>query len=262
VLIGAGDIASCSSTGDEATAALLNGIAGTVITLGDNVYESGTASEFTNCYDPSWGRNKARTRPAVGNHEYLTSGASGYFGYFGATAGNPQTGYYSYDLGTWHIIVINSNCSKVGGCQAGSAQERWLRADLAAHPASCTLAYWHHPRFSSGEHGSATALQPIWQALYEANADVVLNGHDHDYERFAPQNPGGTLDQARGIRQFVVGTGGKSHYQITAPIANSEVYNDNTFGVLKLTLHTSGYDWQFVPEAGKTFSDTGGATCH
>jgi acid phosphatase type 7 len=262
VLIGAGDIASCNSTGDEATAALLDNIAGTVITLGDNVYDSGTPAEFTNCYDPSWGRAKARTRPAVGNHEYLTSGAAGYFGYFGAAAGDSRTGYYSYDLGTWHIIVINSNCSKVGGCQAGSSQEQWLRADLAAHPASCTLAYWHHPRFSSGEHGNATALQPIWQALYDANADVVLNGHDHNYERFAPQNPSGTLDRARGIRQFVVGTGGKSHYQITAPITNSEIYNDSTFGVLKLTLHPTSYDWEFIPESGKTFSDTGNADCH
>jgi acid phosphatase type 7 len=262
VLIGAGDIASCNSTGDEATAALLDGIAGTVITLGDNVYDSGTPAEFTNCYDPSWGRAKARTRPAVGNHEYGTSGAAGYFGYFGAAAGDSRTGYYSYDLGTWHIIVINSNCSKVGGCQAGSSQEQWLRADLAAHSASCTLAYWHHPRFSSGEHGSATALQPIWQALYDANADVVLNGHDHNYERFAPQNPSGTLDKARGIRQFIVGTGGKNHYQITAPITNSEVYNNATFGVLKLTLHPTSYDWEFIAEAGKTFSDTGNADCH
>jgi acid phosphatase type 7 len=174
VLLAAGDIASCASTGDEATAKLLGTPANAIVTLGDNVYDSGTAAEFANCFNPSWGQYKPQIRPAVGNHEYITAGASGYFGYFGAVAGDAKKGYYSYDLGAWHIVALNSNCSQVGGCGAGTPQEQWLRADLAAHPNACTLAYWHHPRFSSGEHGSTTAMQPLWQALYDANADVVL----------------------------------------------------------------------------------------
>jgi hypothetical protein len=186
VLVGAGDIAVYGSPGDEATAALLDGIAGTVVTLGDNVYADGTPSEFANCYDPSWGRHKGRTKPAVGNHEYHTPGAAGYFGYFGPAAGDPSKGYYSYNLGAWHIVVLNSNCTYVGGCHAGSPQERWLRADLAAHPTTCTLAYWHHSRFSSGYQGSTAAVQSLWQALYAFGADIVLAGHDHSYERFAP----------------------------------------------------------------------------
>ena len=261
VLVGAGDIAFCASSGDEATASLLDGIAGTVATFGDNAYQSGTESEFATCYDPIWGRHKARTRPAPGNHDYRTAGASGYFGYFGAAAGDPFKGYYSYDLGAWHILAINSNCSQVGGCNAGSPQELWLRADLAESPAPCTLAYWHHPRFSSSLHGSQASMQAIWQALHDDGADVVLSGHDHAYERFALQDPTGTPDPAGGIRQFVVGTGGKSHYAIATPIANSEVHDDDTFGVLKLTLHATSYEWEFVPEAGGTFSDSGSASC-
>ena len=262
VFVGAGDIASCSSSGDEATAALLDAIPGTVFTLGDNAYESGTATEFANCYDPSWGRHKARTFPAPGNHDYFTLNASGYFSYFGAAAGDPTKGYYSYDLGTWRIIVINSNCAVVEGCYVGSPQEQWLRADLAAHPTACTLAYWHHPRFSSGStHGSSTEMQPIWQALYEAGADVVLSGHEHNYERFAPQDPNGNLDTVHGIREFVVGTGGASHYAFGTMLPNTEVRNSDTYGVLKLTLHPGSYDWQFVPEAGKTFTDSGSALC-
>jgi acid phosphatase type 7 len=261
VLVGAGDIASCSSSGDEATANLLDGISGTVVTLGDNAYENGTATEYANCYDPSWGRHKARTMPAPGNHEYNTPNATGYYGYFGAAAGDPTKGYYSYDLGTWHIVVINSNCSSIGGCGPGSAQEQWLRADLGAHPAACTLAYWHHPRFSSGPHGSDAMTQPIWQALYDYGADLVLSGHDHDYERFALQDPAGNADPVHGIREFVVGTGGRSHYPILSVRPNSEVSDANTYGVLKLSLHPSGYDWQFVPVAGSTFTDVGSGTC-
>jgi len=260
--VAAGDIASCSSTGDEATAALLDRLKGTVATLGDNAYDSGTAAEFASCYAPSWGRHKSRTRPAAGNHDYVTPGAAGYFGYFRAAAGDPRNGYYSYDLGEWHVVVLNSNCSSVGGCQAGSAQEQWLRTDLRSHRARCTLAYWHHPRFSSGPHGSDAMTQPLWQALYDAGADVVLNGHDHDYERFAPQTPSGVLDQRRGIREFVVGTGGRSHYTPAAAVANSQVANGDTYGVLKLTLKPKSYQWQFVPVAGASFRDGGSASCH
>jgi hypothetical protein len=299
VLVGAGDIASCGSTGDEATARLLAGINGTVVaTLGDNAYDYGTSQEFAHCYDnyklPSegggvfdptrsyyWGRYKALTKPAVGNHEYdnpgstASSGASGYFGYFGNAASPTETactvackGYYSYDLGSWHVIVLNSNCDEVGGCGPGSPQEEWLRNDLQndlqTHPSgqACTLAYWHHPRFSSGSHGDNTLVDPFWKDLYQAGAEVVLNGHDHDYERFAPQTASGVADSAQGIREFVVGTGGKSHYAFGASRATSEVRNSDTYGVLKLTLHASSYDWQFVPEAGKTFSDSGSASCH
>ena len=260
VLVGAGDIAVCSSSGDEATAALLDNIAGTVFTAGDNVYDSGLAQEFADCYDPSWGRHKARTRPAPGNHEtYGTTDMAGYYGYFGAAAGEFGKGYYSYNLGAWHVIAINSNEDG----SAGSPQEQWLRADLAANStAACTIAYWHYPRFSSGDHGSDPGMQDIWQALYDGGADVVVNGHDHDYERFGPQTPTGVADAARGIREFVVGTGGASHYFVGTPIANSEVNNDDTFGVLKLTLHATSYDWQFVPVAGSTFTDSGTGTCH
>ena len=262
VVIAAGDIAACHTTGAQQTAALIDNIAGTVITLGDNAYESGTSSQFTSCYDPTWGRIKARTFPSVGNHEYLTKNASGYFGYFGTAAGDPTKGYYSYDVGSWHIVVINANCSEVGGCGVNSPQGQWLSTDLAAHPALCTMAYWHQPRFSSGEHGNDTGLVPFWQILYNAGVDLVLNGHDHDYERFAPQDPSGAADPVNGIREFVVGTGGKGLRPIISTIANSEVHNDNTLGVLKLTLHPSGYDWQFIPVAGKTFTDSGSGMCH
>jgi len=262
-LLAAGDIASCSSTGDEATAALLDARPNAVVvTLGDNVYESGTAREFANCYDPTWGRHKDRTRPALGNHEYGVSKADGYFETFGSAAGEAPLGWYSFDLNAWHVIVLNSNCEAVG-CAFGGTQERWLREDMGAHPAQCTLAIWHHPRWSSGStHGPTPAVAPLYQALHDAGADVLLSGHEHNYERFAPLDPAGQVDPARGIRQFVVGTGGRSHYPFGPPTVGSEVRNDNTFGVLALTLRANSYQWQFVPEAGKTFTDSGSATCH
>src|SRR5215212_11095522 len=219
VFVGAGDIASCTSKWDEATADLLDTIPGTVYTTGDNAYESGTASEFANCYAPSWGRQEilARTYPTVGNHEYYASeDASGYFDYFGA-AGRVVSydastkGYYSYNLGEWHVVALNSMCEQasVGGCGANSLMVTWLEEDLAANPRTCTLAYFHHPLFSSGEHGNQIFMKPTWDALYAADADVVVSGHDHDYERFAPQDPGGVADPVRGIREFVVGNGGR-----------------------------------------------------
>ncbi|HYH92788.1 MAG TPA: metallophosphoesterase, partial [Candidatus Saccharimonadales bacterium] len=260
--VGAGDIASCSSTGDEATALLLDAIPGTVFAIGDHVYENGTAAEFTNCYAPTWGRHKARTRPAVGNHEYHTTNAAPYYQYFGAAAGDPAKGYYSYDEGSWHVIVLNSVCWIVS-CAAGSAQERWLRADLAANPKQCVVAYWHHPRFSSGaDHGDDASVAPFWDALYDANADLILNGHDHMYERFAPQTPTGVADPQRGIRQFNVGTGGRSHYSVGTIKGNSQVRDATTYGVLRLTLRPGAYDWTFVPEAGRSFTDTGTGSCH
>jgi hypothetical protein len=263
VLIGAGDIADCSDlAGAEATAKLLEANPGTVMALGDLAYPNGTAEDFK-CYDRTCGRVKDRTRPAVGNHEFHSTGASYYFQYFGAAAGDAKTGYYSYELGSWHILVLNSECEEVGGCGAGSPEEKWLRADLAAHPVGCTLAYFHKPRFSSGlNHGNDPEMGAFWQALYEYNAELILNGHDHDYERFAPQNPNGTADPKRGIREFVIGTGGKNHREFGLQKANSEVRNKNTFGVLKLTLKATGYDWKFLPEAGKSFTDSGSGSCH
>jgi hypothetical protein len=263
VLIAAGDIGDCNSRGDEATAALVRDIAGTVATLGDNAYETGSRQEFSRCYDPTWGSEMARTRPAAGNHEYETRNAKGYFDYFGQAAGNRGEGYYSYDLGAWHIVVLNSNCEQVGGCGTSSRQGRWLRADLAAHPATCTIAYWHHPLFSSGtEHGGNESMQPVWQALYDAGADVVLAGHEHNYERFAPQDATGAMDLERGIRQFVVGTGGKSLYEFGEALPASEVRNADAMGVLKLRLYATGYEWEFVPIAGALFEDTGTWPCH
>ena len=258
VLVGAGDIAGCWYDDDEATAKLLDSIPAVVFTAGDNAYESGTPNQYRDCYAPTWGRHKARTRPSPGNHEYETAGATGYYHYFGALAGDSGVGYYSYDLAGWHIIALNSNVAMT----AGSAEETWLRADLAAHPARCTLAYWHHPRFSSGEHGSSTAPEPLWQALYDANADVVINGHDHTYERFAPQNPSGALDSTRGIREFVVGMGGAGFYDFPQIRDNSEVRNNTTHGVIKVTLRPNGYDWDFVPVAGGAFRDSGSGRCH
>jgi hypothetical protein len=206
---------------------------------------------------------KARTRRAVGNHEYHTSGAAGYFNYFGKAAGEPGRGYYSFELGAWPIIALNSQCSDVGGCQKGSAQEQWLRNDLQKNSSKCILAYWHSPLFSSGgEHGNDLTMKPFWNALYDAGADIVLNGHDHDYERFAPQNPNGIADPKKGIREFVVGTGGKNQRRFNKALPTTEVRSDKTFGVLKLSLHPGGYQWEFIPVPGGQFTDSGNGDCH
>jgi hypothetical protein len=255
----------------QATATLLAGIRpSAVLPLGDDQYECAGFSAFRQVYDPTWGLLKSVTYPVPGNHEYMTSGgtdcaptqsAAGYFRYFGAAAGDPARGYYSYDIGSWHLIALNSNCPEVGGCSAGSQEEKWLQADLAAHSNVCTLAYWHFPRFSSS--GDIKGSSAFWTDLYNANADVVLSAHKHNYERFAPQNATGAADPAHGIREFVVGTGGKSHQGYkTTPDANSEVRDASTFGVLQLTLHARGYDWQFVPAPPGTFVDSGSSACH
>ena len=264
VLVGAGDITNCGRTEDESTAQLLDTIPGTVVTLGDNAYPDGTLDQFNNCYGPTWGRHKDRTLPSPGNHDYHVAGAAGYYTYFGAAASpldpgctSNCRGYYAYDLGAWHIVALNSEIAM----NAGSAQEQWLRADLAANPKTCTLAYWHKPRFSSGQHGNNSGSQALWQALYDYGADVVLNGHDHTYERFAPQSPIGQAEPSRGIREFVVGTGGASLYSFPTIQPNSEVRNNTTWGVLKLTLHLDSYDWEFVPIAGQTFADVGSGSC-
>jgi hypothetical protein len=266
MLLAAGDIASCSGiAGAEATARLLAAKPGTIAALGDLAYPDGRSSDF-GCFDRTWGRFKDRLRPTPGNHEYHTAGAAGYFDYFGSRAGERGKGWYSYDLGGWHVVVINSNCDEVdGGCLAGSPQERWLRRDLEVHRGACLLAYWHHPLFSSGaepEHAERSAMRAIWRDLFEAGADVVLNGHEHSYERFAPQDPEGRADPRRGIREFVVGTGGKDFTLLPRPRPNSEIRGAGTFGILELALAPDGYDWKFVPIAGGTFSDAGHGSCH
>ena len=285
VIAAAGDIA-CDPTdvnfqGGNGTSAncrqkytsdlLVNANPAAVLALGDNQYFCGGYQAFHQSYDLSWGRLKAITHPVVGNHEYLVAGgtgcsmanaaAAGYFQYFGAAAGNPGQGYYSYDIGAWHLIALNSNCTDAGGCAPGTPQGNWLEADLTAHPNSCVLAYWHIPLFSSGGR-QANNSKTFWQALYNHHADLILNGHDHIYERFAPQTSAGVADAVQGIRQFTVGTGGADHTTITVIAANSQLRNTDTYGVLMLTLHPTSYDWQFVPEAGKTFTDSGSATCH
>jgi hypothetical protein len=257
VLLASGDIADCASSGDEATAALLDGLPGTIATLGDNAYPDGSAASFSQCYAPTWGRHLARTHPSPGNHEYITPGASAYFTYFGAAAGTPGEGWYGYDLGAWHLIALNSEVPH----DPASPQLQWLRAELQAHRGSCTLAYWHRPRFSSSEHGSAPDLTPFWDALYAAGADLVLVGHDHVYERFAPQAPDGSADLARGIRQFTVGTGGRSLYTFPTVAPNSQLRYNQGFGVLRLELSRKAYRWRFIPTAGVS-PDSGSASCH
>lgn len=268
VLVGAGDIAWCGDlSGAQETAKLLDAIPGTVFAAGDLAYEGGTYEEFRNCYGPTWGRFKARTRPAPGNHEYNGSSAVGYFQYWGKQAGDPGKGYYSYDLGGWHIVALNTNCKipQLGGCGEGSPEEIWLKQDLAAHPDACILAYGHHPLFSSGllaRHAEHPELTAFWQDLFDAHADLILAGHEHNYERFAPQNPEGNADAEHGIREIVVGTGGKSHTPLGFAKPNSEVRDDRTYGVLKLTLSPGKYRWEFVPVEGKTFRDAGEGVCH
>jgi hypothetical protein len=270
---GNGDATHCQQ---KATSDLLTSMANLtgVLPLGDNQQECGSLSAYNQSYDPTWGRVKSMTHPAVGDHEYLTAtvnpstgctsanaGAAGYFGYFGVAAGNPISGYYSYNIAQWHIVVLNSNCSKIGGCSPLQPQAKWLESDLAANNKDCTLAYWHQPLFSSGGHPSAN-VKTYWDILYAHGADVILNGHDRDYERFAPQTPNGVPNPTQGIREFVVGTGGDSHGTISTTLtANSEVTNDDTFGVLKLTLHNKSYDWAFVPAAGGSFTDIGSTNC-
>jgi len=268
ILVGAGDIVGCQNPqGALATARLIEKIPGTVFTLGDLVYDAATLHQFQDCYGRSWGRFKERTRPAVGNHEYRGRSATPYFQYWAGQGGPPGKGYYSYELGAWHVVVLNTNCDALGqdGCAAGSPEEVWLRQDLSEHATSCIVAYGHHALFSSGifrSHAVHPELKRLWEDLYAAHADLVLAGHEHSYERFAPQDPEGRADPQRGIREIVAGTGGRSHYPLGRPSPNSEMRNDDTFGVLKLTLSPQGYAWEFVPEEGKSFRDAGSGACH
>jgi chitodextrinase len=285
VIAAAGDIAcdptnsnfnggngSSSSCAQKATSDLLLGIApAAVLNLGDNQYYCGGLPAYQQSYDPSWGRLKSITHPSVGNHEFLTSGgtgcdasnagATGYYSYFGSAAGSKGQGYYSYDVGTWHLIALNSNCGDAGGCSATSPQGKWLENDLATHSNYCTLAYWHIPLYSSGGRANNNS-KTFWTSLFNHDADLIISAHDHTYERFAPQDPNGNLNTTRGIREFIVGSGGANHTSFTTIFPNSEVRNSDTFGVLKLTLHPTSYDWQFMPVPGKTFTDSGTQACH
>jgi hypothetical protein len=276
VLVAAGDIAcnpldnkfegrSDEETGcrQRATARLIGPLHPTVVMpLGDTQYQHGGYGDFLASYAPSWGKYLPITRPVIGNHEYETPRAAGYFGYFGRAAGDARRGYYSFEIGRWHAIVLNSACKRVGGCDAGSPQERWLRRDLATHGNRCTLAAWHEPRFSSGAHEQNPELQRLWADLHAARAEVVLAGHDHDYERFAPLDAHGRPQPRRGVRSFVVGTGGVGLRGFRSIAVGSEVRQNYTFGVLALTLRPSDYDWRFVPVGANGFRDSGSGTCH
>jgi hypothetical protein len=241
-----------------------------VLALGDNQYEGGTRADYLVSYDPTWGRFKSITKPVIGNHEYGSRNATGYFDYYNGVgrqkgpAGDRSKGYYSFDVGSWHLIALNSNCGELSvNCGVGFAQEAWLRSDLAAHPRRCVLAFWHHPWWTSGQEGSSPTLRDFVNALYERRADVLLVGHDHDYERFAPQTPDGQLDLASGIREFVVGTGGRDLASLKKQLKpNSETSSSDTFGVLVMRLHPSSYDWEFMPAAGGNFRDSGSQACH
>lgn len=268
-LVGAGDIAGCANHAGEETAKLVEALnPDAVFTVRDNVYESGTKGEFDSCYTPGWGRLKDRTYPSPGNHDYGNKGygnrdAGSYeaSGYFGEAAGDPDEGYYSYELGDWHVIVLNSMCELVGGCGEDSPQIQWLEVDLATTDRRCILAYWHHPLFSSASRKEDSRMRPAWDALHEAGAEVVLNGHDHAYERFLPQDPEGNADP-EGIREFVVGTGGKSLYMFNEPLPNSEVRGNEAYGVLRLSLMPDSYGWEFVPIEGMEFRDSGSGKCN
>ena len=260
-LLAVGDIADCDVAADEAVAALLTATPGTIATLGDTVYNNGSEQEFLKCFDPAWGSLKNRIRPAVGNHEYSTGEAEPYFRYFGPAAGQTGRGWYAYTLGTWQVIVLNSNCSEIGGCDLDSPQGTWLQEQLAA-PTACSLVYYHHPRWSSGLHGSSSALKDFWNLFVEKKVDLVLSGHDHHYERFAPLGREGQVNTVSGLRQFIVGTGGKSLYPVKTILNGSEIRQNSTFGALQLQLHQDGYSWRFLPVDDETFQDRGSQRCH
>jgi hypothetical protein len=262
-----GDIAACDPSyihrdGQMLTEALMRTLDGPILGLGDYVYPDGTPAYFTSCFDPVWSSIKTRFIPAAGNHEYQYTNAGGYYSYFGAAAGDPTQGYYSFNLGSWHLIALNSNCSAVGGCGVGSQQLSWLQADLGANTQKCILAYWHHPLYGSGLEGNTPEVLDFWQALYAAHATLVINGHNHDYERFGPMDPVGNPDPLSGITEIVSGTGGKDHSPLTKLQPNSRVFNDTDFGVLRLALHADSYEWQFLPVAGGTFTDGGSGKCN
>ena len=260
-VLAAGDIGRCGSPATVATGALLDAAPDAVVlALGDLAYERATTADFANCYDPFWGPARERTIAVPGNHEYLSRGAAGYFGYLGDAAGTPDTPWRAQTVGAWRVYALDSECSHVGGCGEGSAQLEWLRADLAAHPSRCTLALWHRPRVSSGPHGGDPAVLPFWRTLAAAGADIELSGHEHIYERFAPMDADERII-GDGMRSWVVGTGGDNLYELRDPSPGSEVRANQTFGVLELILRPDGYDWRFLAAMGAPFEDIGSGTC-
>jgi len=266
VLLAAGDIGDCETPGDEATAELLADFPNaTIVTLGDNAYPQGRAEDFARCFEPTWGEFKARIRPSPGNHDYSTDGAEAYFAYFGGAAGDPEQGWYSFDVGAWHVISLNSECRRVGGCEPDESQARWLTRDLETNAEGCVLAYWHRPPFTSGRYGDnqrdKRRMQVLWRILYEHRADVVLTGHEHGYERFDPLDAQGR-EREDGMRLFVVGTGGGNLRDYDdPPLPATAVRDGATWGVLKLTLHATRYAWEFLPAADGSFRDAGEGTC-
>jgi hypothetical protein len=266
VILAAGNIAKCTTTGDDSTASLLDNLPGTVFALGDMAFPDGSAAAYANCYEPSWGRHKARTYALLGNHEYDTGTAGASFDYFGDRVGPRDRGYYSFDLGNWHVVVLNVNDFTVDSLVpfSGTDQDRWLQADLAANSKQCTLAMWHSPRFFSSDTLGWTSnsyVKPVWERLYAGGVDVALNGQQHHYEHFAPLTPAGARDDKKGIRQFNVGTGGESSKMPAVIAEYSEALTD-VYGVLRLTLDYGTYSWEFVPVVPGQFSDTGTGTCH
>ncbi|MEW5943971.1 MAG: metallophosphoesterase [Pseudomonadota bacterium] len=257
VLLAAGDIAQCGVPGAALTAALIEKTPGVVLAVGDLAYPKGSSRDFERCFAPTWGKFKERILPAPGNHEYLTPGAAGYFEYFGNRAGEAGKSFYSVDLGQWHIVSLDSNID----AGPGSDQLRWLEQDLAESRHACVLAFWHHPRFSSGRHGNNAGMAAAWKALYERGASVVISGHDHNYERFAPLDATGRPDAARGIRSFVVGSGGAKLYDFGVRDESSEAWNGSSWGVLKLSLYPDRYTWEFVPAGEGKFRDSGSGRC-
>jgi hypothetical protein len=267
LVLAAGDIAECDHHGDEATSRILARYPkATIVTLGDNAYQHGAPAEYRNCYAPSWGKFKDRTRPTTGNHDEATKNAQGYWDFFGPRGGPYDKYFYSYDLGAWHVVVLNSDCWRVGGCDPGDPQSQWLRSDLENHRARCTLAYWHRPPFTSGRYGlprDTRRVMPLWGVLYDEGVDVLFVGHDHDFERFVPMDANGNPDQARGVREFVVGTGGGNLRTFeNPPLPTTAIRNDSTWGVLRLTLLADKYAWKFLPVAGGGFTDSGVGACH
>ncbi|MES2355076.1 MAG: metallophosphoesterase [Pseudomonadota bacterium] len=263
IIYAVGDIAECrdkpaAEAPANLTANFLRQTQGTILALGDIAYPKGREIDFSSCFQPIWGDLKPRMLPVPGNHEYLTDSAAPYYAYFGTVAGSPGKGYYSTRIGAWRIIALNSNIDT----QTGSEQERWLRSELAADKTKCTLAFWHHPLFASSPRGNNPKMQNIWQTLYENGVDVVLNGHEHQYERFAPQTPAGEQDSTRGVRQFIVGTGGAMSNRFAEIKPNSEARATALLGVIELTLREDSYAWKFIPVAGQTFQDSGEGRCH
>ncbi|VVB99911.1 3',5'-cyclic adenosine monophosphate phosphodiesterase CpdA [uncultured archaeon] len=261
-VLAAGDFTYCGLSGNTILVSRIPGaVPGRILGLGDYPHGTGLPSEYLDCFAPYWDAFKQRFYPVPGNHDYMTPGAEGYFGYFGPAAGDRNKGYYSFDLGQWHFVALNTNCTDVN-CDAGSAQEKWLRSDLSANSGKCTIAFMHHPAFSTGVHGDENSVSAIWHALYDEGVDVALTGHEHSYERFAPLDANGKADYAKGVRLFIVGTGGATLRKLNGSVYPVEVKNDSSHGMLALRLYSNSYEWEFLPAEGYTFTDRGAGTCH